>query len=199
MSHSAINSVIFIDFYPQKGEKKNNELPQLSLSPDTASPSPPGSWCCLKISTIWMNFTSRISNLRLTSHDSSCSYVKYSLIDPKAQCIDGTRATFYLRSLPKSSTSKKKWHIHFEGGGWCYSLEHCEYRSTTLLGSSKNYPSCLDMKHLNASYFSSNKAHNPLLYDFNVVYVRYCDGGSFAGNKIHHYNVDLLSFKHLSW
>lgn len=124
---------------------------------------------------------------------SNCSYQKYSIIDVKSQCIDGTRAAYYIR-FTTNPTSKQKWHIHFEGGGWCYNLKNCDDRSKTLLGSSKDYTNCLTLNFMNTSYFSIKKEKNPLLYNYNVVYVRYCDGGSFAGNKIQNYQVNFFYF-----
>jgi hypothetical protein len=120
-----------------------------------------------------------------------CSYRRYSLSDDRAQCIDGTSATYYHRK--GIGIGKLKWHIHFEGGGWCYDAESCDYRSTTALGSSKNYQECLSSHELNSGYFSSNEAENPLLHNYNVIYVRYCDGGSFAGNAEQLYQVSLFT------
>jgi O-palmitoleoyl-L-serine hydrolase len=117
----------------------------------------------------------------------NCEFPKYFLSDSKSQCIDGTRAVYYLRA--GTGTGISKWHIHFEGGGWCYDLESCHYRSTTKFGSSKEYEECFSYKFNNSAYFSSNETENPLLHNYNMVYVRYCDGGSFAGNDMQRYQV----------
>jgi len=82
----------------------------------------------------------------------------------------------------------RKWHVHFEGGGWCYTLDSCLKRSKTALGSSKQYLSCLNLNK-RGFYFSTNPKQNPILYNFNTVYVRYCDGGSYAGNAERQHNV----------
>lgn len=116
-----------------------------------------------------------------------CDYRKYFLSDPTSQCIDGTRAVYYHRS--GYGTGQTKWHIHFEGGGWCYDLESCHYRSTTNLGSSKAYEECLSLSFIHSAYFSTNETENPLLYNSHVIYVRYCDGSSFAGNERQRYQV----------
>jgi hypothetical protein len=118
-----------------------------------------------------------------------CSCRKYSLSDDRAQCIDGTPASYYYRRGTGAGLSK--WHIHFQGGGWCYDAESCEYRSTTALGSSKDYPECFSPHELSVAYFSSNRTENPLLHNYHLVYVRYCDGGSFAGNAKQLYHVNL--------
>ena len=47
---------------------------------------------------------------------------------------------------------------------------------------------------IDGNYFSTDAKQNPLMYNWNVVYLRYCDGNSFTGSnstatKI--YNVEL--------
>ena len=103
-----------------------------------------------------------------------------------ARCIDGTPAGYYIRH--GTGDGINKWSIHFEGGGWCYSLESCIQRSETVLGSSKDYPKCQLNKAFH-HYESTNKHLNPMLYNWNMVRVKYCDGTSFAGNAIKQYEV----------
>jgi len=50
----------------------------------------------------------------------------------------------------------------------------------TDLGSSKNYPSTSD---LGDGYFSQDPTVNPMMYNWNVAYMKYCDGGSFSGDN----------------
>lgn len=126
---------------------------------------------------------------------SHCKFNKYYLSNNKSQCIDGTVAVFYFRKGFKEGINK--FHIHFEGGGWCYDKESCDYRSTTELGSSKHYPDCLIWETLSNAYFNTNELFNPLLYNFNTVYVRYCDGSSFAGNSIQTHQVIICLFMYL--
>ena len=38
----------------------------------------------------------------------------------KAKCMDGSSPGYYIREGRGDGLSK--WHIHFEGGGWCYDL-----------------------------------------------------------------------------
>ena len=103
-----------------------------------------------------------------------------------ARCIDGTPAGYYIR--PGSGDGINKWSIHFEGGGWCYSLSSCIQRSETVLGSSKDYPKCQLNKAFH-HYESTNKHLNPMLYNWNMVRVKYCDGTSFAGDAIKQHEV----------
>jgi len=112
--------------------------------------------------------------------------------DAGAVCIDGTPGGYYFR--PGSGDGVKKWYIHHEGGGWCSSVADCYGRSKTPLGSSKSYPQTAE---LNSGYFSPDVNENPLMYNWNMVYLKYCDGGSFSGNNesATSYNNEKLYFR----
>jgi len=104
----------------------------------------------------------------------------YSLSSlPDAVCLDGTAAGFYFApaTAPEGATS---WVIFFEGGGWCYDEVDCWGRSKTDLGSSKGWPK--DMV-LGGGILSGNCGLNPTFCNFNRVFLPYCDGNSFAGNR----------------
>lgn len=98
-----------------------------------------------------------------------------------ASCLDGSPPAYYLRR----GSVNNKWHVHFEGGGWCFDLEQCFLRSKTDKGSSKHYPSCDRLEH----YLSSVDQKNPMMYSWNTVLVKYCDGGSYAGDTTVEYKV----------
>ena len=72
--------------------------------------------------------------------------------------------------------------MHLEGGGWCVTLELCAARSRTNLGSSKSWPPTF---HLDG-FLSDSVLTNPDFYNWNVAFVNYCDGGSFAGYQCVH-------------
>jgi len=95
-----------------------------------------------------------------------------------AACLDGSAPAYYIR--PGTGTGANKWLLFHEGGGWCNSLNDCLGRSKTVLGSSKTYP---PTSNENGGYFSTSATENPLMYNWNVVYIKYCDGASFAGNN----------------
>mmetsp|Transcript_25911 Transcript_25911/g.28815 ORF Transcript_25911/g.28815 Transcript_25911/m.28815 type:complete len:381 (+) Transcript_25911:19-1161(+) len=95
-----------------------------------------------------------------------------------AICIDGTPGAYYFR--PGSGSGANKWYIHHEGGGWCESSDNCYGRSLGRLGSSKSYTPTMA---LNGGYFSNEDTVNPMMYNWNMVYLKYCDGGSFSGNR----------------
>ena len=76
----------------------------------------------------------------------------------------------------------KKWLIHLMGGGWCLrGRSDCLDRSKTRLGSTsaKFYPESRSFDGI----LSDDPKINPDFYNWNMVYVIYCDGASFAGNR----------------
>ena len=42
------------------------------------------------------------------------TYKKFTIDDPDAFCLDGTKPVYYIKEGDIS-----KWVINFEGGGWC--------------------------------------------------------------------------------
>ena len=115
-------------------------------------------------------------------------------VNDGAVCIDGSHGVYYLATAT-SDASKNKWIVYFEGGGWCSSNEQksgqgfnsCLDRSTSTLGSSKTYPATMDMG--SANQLSADETQNPLMYDWNKAYLKYCDGASFGGNRDKPQNV----------
>lgn len=130
-----------------------------------------------------------LKNRSLQTH---CDSIQVFIEEENAKCIDGSKPAFYLRNT--SSRTQNKWHIHFEGGGWCYELQTCHQRSFTKLGSSLNYPKCMDISSM-GSYFSTDAIQNPMLHNYETVYVRYCDGSSYAGNADYNYKNKNLYFR----
>lgn len=96
----------------------------------------------------------------------------------KAVCLDGTPAVYYHR--PGTGSGSNKWYIHHEGGGWCESYGSCYQRALTTLGSSSTYPKTANLE---GGYFDTNPASNPQMYNWNAVYLKYCDGNSFSGSN----------------
>lgn len=113
---------------------------------------------------------------------------------PDAKCMDGTQPAFYVKTSSSPGT-KDKWIVHFEGGGWSYRLaDNARFRRSDFLGSSKSYAACLPSNKLKY-YISAKRDENPLLYNWNIVYVRYCDGGSYAGDTVAQYENETLYFR----
>ena len=89
-------------------------------------------------------------------------------------CLDGSPTGYLLRM--GSGEGADKWIIHLGGGGWCNSTEGCYNRSMNPLGSSKYWPHTAPLN----GFLSDNSTVNPGFYNWNIVYVMYCDGASFA-------------------
>ena len=110
-----------------------------------------------------------------------------------AVCLDGSTPGYYLRQ--GSGKGNKNWIIYLQGGAWCESEEACLGRSRMHLGSS------LFFKPLGnpGGILSNSIKENPEFYDWNVAYLPYCDGSSFAGNRSDPVQVDgsLLYFRGL--
>ena len=89
-----------------------------------------------------------------------------------AVCLDGSPGGFYLRR-----GSANKWIVFHEGGGWCGSPNNCLDRAGTSLGSSKSWPDTYTGGEAAAMF------DYPPFNEFRIVYAKYCDGGSWAGNS----------------
>ena len=130
-----------------------------------------------------------------TNSSTECSSLQASRVyvtDTNAKCIDGSSPAFYIKN--GSDYGINKWFVFFEGGGWCYTLSDCLTRSKGRLGSSKTYPKCMDNTDMKF-YLSSERSRNPLMYNWNIVLVRYCDASSYAGNADINYQGKTLYFR----
>ncbi|XP_073034464.1 pectin acetylesterase 12-like isoform X1 [Primulina eburnea] len=93
-----------------------------------------------------------------------------------AVCLDGTLPGYHLHH--GFGTGVNSWLIQLEGGGWCNSIRSCVYRKKTHRGSSTYFE-----RQLPFTGILSNRAEeNPDFFNWNRVKIRYCDGGSFAGD-----------------
>lgn len=101
-----------------------------------------------------------------------------------AKCLDGTPALYYHRKGTGSGVNK--WFLHQQGGGWCYTEKDCVGRSKGALGSTKADKST---SSLNGGYFDLDPKENPLMYNWNAVELRYCDGASLSGDRATPANV----------
>ena len=102
----------------------------------------------------------------------------------EAVCLDGSAPGIYLRN--GTGVDKSKWIIFFEGGAWCHDPDTCYERSNTQLGSSKCFPRYLRLEGL----LSNQACHNPDFYTWTSVFIRYCDGASFTGDRAHPLEVN---------
>ncbi|CAH1242109.1 NOTUM [Branchiostoma lanceolatum] len=95
-----------------------------------------------------------------------------------AYCLDGTVPAYYF--MRGFSGGEDKWRIVLEGGGYCESLAQCYAHSFTEFGTSRvlrPVPAGL------GGFLSNNPDSNPEFYNWNTVFVHYCDGSSFTGNR----------------
>jgi len=94
-----------------------------------------------------------------------------------AVCLDGSAPAYYHR--PGIGPNERSWIIHFNGGAWCFDANACIERSHSSLGSTNKLPKSPPIiQGIN----SPNPVVNPDFYDWNLVWVVYCDGASFTGN-----------------
>ncbi|KAF7040846.1 hypothetical protein CFC21_050720 [Triticum aestivum] len=94
-----------------------------------------------------------------------------------AVCLDGTPPGYHLQR--GSGDGSGSWLVHLEGGGWCSTVKDCSGRRMSVLGSSNFMKPLQFTGH---GIFDSDEIYNPDFYNWNKVYVRYCDGASFAGD-----------------
>ena len=107
-----------------------------------------------------------------------------------AVCLDGSSPLYY--HIPGVDSGSKKWFFYFEAGGWCSSLADCFSRSQTNMGSTLRDSM---WSHFDDGYFSNIESLNPLMFNWNKVFIRCCDGGSFSGNNVSFYQDHKLYFK----
>lgn len=111
--------------------------------------------------------------------------VKY----PHAKCLDGSPAGFWF--IPGTGDGISKFAVHHEGGGWCVDDYDCYQRSLSTLGSSlqwereancdtgsQEYPCVWDGDEGITGF---TKELNPIAWNWNKIYLGYCDGASFSG------------------
>jgi len=112
---------------------------------------------------------------------------------PDAQCLDGSGPVYFHRPAQAGGSGAGKWLLYFQGGGWCVPgtgahapfpptlVDRCGQRSADSLGSTRS-----DHKVKNFSFkplFSRDPEENPMFHNWHTVFLRYCDGASFADVK----------------
>ncbi|KAG6428955.1 hypothetical protein SASPL_106994 [Salvia splendens] len=108
--------------------------------------------------------------------------VTISLLDSAvARGADGTPPAYAYS--PGFGDGVDKWHVIFEGGGWCRDVADCLNRSKTPLGSSAKLMS----KEQNGvvsfgGMLDANSTLNPDFYNWHVFRIFYCDGSSFMSD-----------------
>lgn len=93
-----------------------------------------------------------------------------------AVCLDGSPPAYHL---DRGAGSGAGWLLQFEGGGWCNDARSCAERAGTRRGSTR----LMNKLEVFSGVLSDDPAKNPDFYNWNRVKLRYCDGGSFAGDS----------------
>lgn len=128
-----------------------------------------------------------------------------------AKCLDGSPPMYWI--TPGSGSGANKWFLSFEGGGACNGIypegggyNNCYYFAYDYAGGyygTSNAPYVSPIFDFNAyygNYYSTNATLNPLMYNWNMVYMHYCDGGLWTGNisnpvPLSQYPGEVLSFR----
>ncbi|KAL1830557.1 hypothetical protein ACET3Z_000208 [Daucus carota] len=95
-----------------------------------------------------------------------------------AVCLDGTPPAYALHKGVGDAANN--WLIYLEGGGWCATEAECVFRTTKDVGSTKRW--AVEKSSLIAM-LSDQESENPYFYNWTRVYVRYCDGSSYVGDR----------------
>eukprot|EP01084_Bolivina_argentea_P136188 239864_1 len=93
-----------------------------------------------------------------------------------AVCLDGTPGNIYI----SEGSEQTKYVFFFQGGGWCWNESGCWTRRNESLGSTKNDAATHNLNKV--GFLGNDSTTSPLMYNWNKVFVRYCDGMSYAGD-----------------
>ena len=92
-----------------------------------------------------------------------------------AVAIDGSPGSYHIARAPTGSPNTTKWHVHLQGGGWCFGVADCAGRALGSKGSSMLAPNNHSIKVLpdecacaQSGYFSADPARNPTMHDWTV-------------------------------
>ncbi|KAL0368841.1 UNVERIFIED_CONTAM: Pectin acetylesterase 7 [Sesamum calycinum] len=97
-----------------------------------------------------------------------------SAVSKGAVCLDGSPpAYFYDKGYGEGADN---WVVYLEGGGWCANTDFChEWISTK---STFKREKKMQFRHI----LAPKQTINPDFYNWNRVFVAYCDGSSFMGD-----------------
>ncbi|KAL0366374.1 UNVERIFIED_CONTAM: Pectin acetylesterase 11 [Sesamum radiatum] len=99
-----------------------------------------------------------------------------SAISKGAVCLDGSPPVYYFKNGSGDGTNN--WLIYLEGGGWCVSNKGCLDRTKIYCGTSTLKPKRLYFTDI----LSEDQTINPDFYDWNKVFIAYCDSSSYLGD-----------------
>ena len=121
------------------------------------------------------------------------SYKKIEIDNSKAKCMDGSNYKFLFSKGFGNGTNS--FYIYFEGGGFCGDknydpnnndapLESAYNRRNTRLGSNKFIFLYRYFNKFLSRFLTSSKYFNPIFYNWNKIFIKYCDGTAHIGNNI---------------
>lgn len=102
-----------------------------------------------------------------------------------ARCLDGTNYKFFYNK--GSGSGADKFMIYWEGGAFCGTdglefFASCLERSSIILGSSKTYTTGEEKNFtFPLGFLSNNQNDNPDFWNWNKIYIAYCDGSNHQG------------------
>ena len=116
-----------------------------------------------------------------------------------ARCLDGSPAVYYARRAT-ALANRSRFVVYFQAGGWCFAsswsrtVKACTARMLGRMGSTTGYPESLDDPDSVLSGIFDNDGQiggilspipevNPDFASWTAVWIAYCDGGSFSGNR----------------
>lgn len=95
-------------------------------------------------------------------------------------CNDGSPFGFELQLSKESS---RDWVIHLQGGGWCQGdARPCSEREERYTRGPEELDGAL-LDRGRGGIFSSKEEENPVFYDANRVYLRYCTSDLWTGTQ----------------
>lgn len=115
----------------------------------------------------------------------------WNQIDPggKTTCARGGKYSFFVRK-----TSSDKLLIYFEGGGSCYNAATCR-EGANVFDDSINPEFDADNPALKyGGVFALDNPSNPFK-DYNIVFVNYCTGDGYMGDRVVEYQDSKGSFQ----
>ncbi|CAI5984813.1 unnamed protein product [Closterium sp. NIES-65] len=78
-----------------------------------------------------------------------------------AKCLDGSPPAYYFRA--GAGAGRRKWHVHFPRGGWCFTPAECRERASSPFGSSRFWARRLPAVVENGGGINSAKVAYPQL------------------------------------
>ena len=144
-------------------------------------------YCIENTNTKSQSTSSPLSSPSSSSPLSSTISTLIRLTAPNAICLDGNPGGYYIKNGTGSGVNK--WAIHHQGGGWCqmetpyqtWPNDNCLDRANTTLGTLERDPLHQDW----SSTLGCASCSNHFKSNWNHVYIRYCDGGTYAGTLNH--------------